>query len=930
MRVLLGDALSKKLSGPGRYALTGVAAALCLVAPSAWSLGLGRLSVQSALGESLRAEIDITSLTPEEASNLSARIAAPEAYRTAGVDYNAVLPATNVSLQRRADGHPYLRLTSDRAVQEPFVEVILEINWASGRLVRDYTLLFDPPTMARATPVAPTTAPAIAAAPPAPPAPMVTTPAPSTASPPPPPQVAEAPPARPPAERRAARPPAEPPAIATRPAKPPEATASAAPGDVGADTYKVRSGDTLSHVASRTQRTGVSLDQMLVALFRSNPQAFIDSNMNRLKAGVVLTVPSADAAKGVPPAEARQVIQAQSADFGAYRQRLAGAVPAAKTEGNARQASGQVQANVDDRKRTAAPTPDKLTLSKAGAASAPEDKISRDRERKDAAARVAELSKNVAELNNLRGATAAAAGASAAAAKPGPAPTQVAAATPPAPAAAPAPKVAPPVVAAVPVPSPVPASAPSPAPAAKPAASVPAASIVTMGSASAPTPVAAATPAPATASSPTPIAAAPKPAPAKPPVVAKAPAPPPPEEPGFFASMFQDNPLLLGAGGIALLLLAGFGVYRYTRKPKVDSGETSFLESRLQPDSFFGASGGQRIDTRDAGGASSSMSYSLSQLDAIGDVDPVAEADVYLAYGRDLQAEEILKEAMRANPERMAIRTKLLEVYAKRRDTKGFELLATQLFALTRGEGEDWAKAQELGAQIDPENPLFQPGGAPPVVAQGEGGQIVEVLGASTMPQSVLPGAAQQFGASVSGPIPLDGGIDLDLNSPDIGTPTAPGALESTQAFATPQIQVPPVSAPPPAHHVSDDAMSLDFTLPDLPPAAPAPRPAAPSFDPGSMSLDLDLPDLTPSAPAPLASAPAPLASAPAASGFGDSDLPAIDDAGADPLARKLELAEEFRQIGDTDGARDLLEEVVAKASGALKSRAQSMLDSLG
>ena len=107
------------------------------------------------------------------------------------------------------------------------------------------------------------------------------------------------------------------------------------------------------------------------------------------------------------------------------------------------------------------------------------------------------------------------------------------------------------------------------------------------------------------------------------------------------------------------------------------------------------------------------MSYSLSQLDAIGDVDPVAEADVYLAYGRDLQAEEILKEAMRSSPERMAIRTKLLEVYAKRRDTKGFELLATQLFALTGGSGEDWEKAQELGLDIGPDNTLYQPGGSP-------------------------------------------------------------------------------------------------------------------------------------------------------------------------------------------------------------------------
>ena len=101
------------------------------------------------------------------------------------------------------------------------------------------------------------------------------------------------------------------------------------------------------------------------------------------------------------------------------------------------------------------------------------------------------------------------------------------------------------------------------------------------------------------------------------------------------------------------------------------------------------------------------------QPDAIGDVDPVAEADVYLAYGRDLQAEEILKEAMRANPERLAIRTKLLEVYAKRRDTKGYELLAGELYGLTGGQGEDWLRAQELGRSIDPDNPLYEQGGQP-------------------------------------------------------------------------------------------------------------------------------------------------------------------------------------------------------------------------
>src|SRR4029078_986837 len=101
---------------------------------------------------------------------------------------------------------------------------------------------------------------------------------------------------------------------------------------------------------------------------------------------------------------------------------------------------------------------------------------------------------------------------------------------------------------------------------------------------------------------------------------------------------------------------------------------------------------------------------------------------------------------MRASPERLAMRTKLLEVYAKRRDIKGFELLATQLFALTRGEGDDWAKAQELGAQIDTENPLYPAGGTPG--RAGDHAEVAESLGASTLPQSVSP-VPSQFGSTI-------------------------------------------------------------------------------------------------------------------------------------------------------------------------------------
>ncbi len=280
----------------------------------------------------------------------------------------------------------------------------------------------------------------------------------------------------------------------------------------------------------------------------------------------------------------------------------------------------------------------------------------------------------------------------------------------------------------------------------------------------------------------------------------------------------MDNPLVLPGAGVLVALLAGFGFYRL-RSAKKDSGETSFLESRLQPDSFFGASGGQRIDTRDAAGSSSSMSYSLSQLDAIGDVDPVAEADVYLAYGRDLQAEEILKEAMRASPERLAVRTKLLEVYAKRRDTKGYELLATQLYTLTRGEGEDWAKAQELGQQIDPENPLYQPGGQPAVMAQGDGNRMVEPLGASTMPQSVLPSPSHYdstpFAGSKSG-VDLDLDLNLDLDKPE----------EPKRADAAKPSTPTDWHAPAPAEAAAPSSLDMDFDLSGLSPT-PAAQPNA-------------------------------------------------------------------------------------------------------
>jgi len=932
---------NRSLVTKGRALNVLAAAALVLLSTGASALGLGRVNVQSVLGESLRAEIEVTSLNAEEASSLRVSLASPEAFKASGVEYNSVLSGATITLQRRADGRPVLVLTSDKVVQEPFVDVIVDFAWSTGHLTRSYTLLIDPPGRnTAAQPGTTATAPVFASPPPAP---RAAAPAPAPA-----PQVALAPPPAPaqapsPAPVGRASKPAPAPKATPAPKPAPAAVEKAAPAPAGngggESSVKVNPGDTLTSLAAANKPSGVSLDQMLVSLYRNNPSAFIDDNMNRMKSGVTLQVPGADTAKQLSTEEAHQIIQAQSADFAEYRHRLAGGVSTVHTDEGKRVASGKVEAKVNDQKTASATPPaDKLTLSrgsvKGGAPS--EAKDSKEALKKAEAARVAELSRNVAELKDLANkkpanAPAAPAALAAPATKtPAPAPaipTPAITGHLPAPAPTPAAPVKPapapaPVQVAAAKPTPVPPPPPpAPAPVAKPvvAAPAPAPSIPTPA---VPTPapaIVASAPAPA----PAPVVAPPAPvrasAPARAPV---APAPAPADD-SFLSSLMDPPYIVPGIAGLAVLL-GGFLLWRKRQGGDRNkfSGETSFIESKIQPDSFFGASGGQRVDTRDgaANSASSSLNYSLSQLDAIGDVDPVAEADVYLAYGRDLQAEEILKEAQRSDPDRLAIRTKLLEVYAKRADLKTFEAQARQLQGLTNGQGEEWAKAQELGRQIDPTNPLYTEGGEYAIV--------------DTDPMPLNPLGEDSDEVTLMRP-PAKGGdahdtdlpIDFDADEPptvqpgDTQQPTRPMPAEEHDGDTTRQPHS--VSADMPFEVSDFDLEPGHVEVPTIPPApaparAPAPAAAgAPSidFDFGDLSLDLDKPGHGGAAVAE------------------ESVLPELDLGGGnetEPMARKIELADEFRRIGDHEGARELLEEVVSKADGALKSRAQTMLDALG
>ncbi|WP_306396542.1 FimV/HubP family polar landmark protein [Telluria beijingensis] len=585
-------------------------ASAVLLSSAAHAAGLGKLTVLSALGQPLRAEIELTTSAGEDPASMAVKLANPEAFRAANIEFNPALLSLRFAVEERG-GRQVIRVSSTQPLNEPFVDMLLELTWNNGRLVREYTFLLDPAELRTTQPAQVAAAPQRQPAAPSSPATTATaTPAPATAEQ-----------ARIAAARRGA-----------------ERQAREAQARDAEDSYRVRRGDTLSGIALDVKPADISLDMMLVALYRANPDAFIGNNMNRLKSGQILSIPDADSVRGgAGQGEARGVVVAHAADFDAYRNKLAGQVassaPSAAPQGG-QSASGRVSARVEQRPTAVSEAQDKLQLSKAApsAAGAPddgtasvEDTIAKERELAQAEARVKELEKNVNELENL---------------------------------------------------------------------------MTVPNRAGAEAEQAAAAAAAATAAE---TAAAEKPAPRPRP---KKPAPPPEKS---FVDTILDNMLYIGAGAL-VLLLAALGISQRRKRQQADTKPAPSEPSVLgvpgaSAHSLFAESGGQSVDTNNSV-FNSSFAPSASQLDT-NEVDPVAEADVYIAYGRDAQAEEILKEALRTHPERHPVRLKLLEIYATRKDTRAFEAQARELHALTGGAGDEWAQAAALGLGIDPANPLY-------------------------------------------------------------------------------------------------------------------------------------------------------------------------------------------------------------------------------
>jgi pilus assembly protein FimV len=433
-------------------------------------------------------------------------------------------------------------------------------------------------------------------------------------------------------------------------------------------------------------------------------------------------------------------------------------------------------------------------------------------------------------------------------------------------------------------------------------------------------------------------------------------------ESSFIDDLFGNTPTWVVGGG-ALIVLGGIAAIIAARRRKTTKFEDSIISGTdIKTNTVFGSTGGGVVNTGDNSLASDFSREGLGNIDT-DEVDPIAEAEVYLAYGRDAQAEEILKDALKKDPQRQEIYLKLLEIHAQHNKPSAFETVASELYSVSGGQGEVWQKAMALGRQLDPTNPLF---------AEAGGGAAFATATTVASPHT----ASDTQVSSVSPPdikpepragTPLDFTLDDDISL----SPTS-GAVEA---------KTPPAASEPPKINFERPAVSattLAATAAGAAAGAAAARTAADksastaretvSFDPESVpkfDLDFHLDEPAkpaPSAPRPVpaistatatatarepamatAAAPAPQLTRPAAaieldkldlafdpkrSTFEDP-TPSVLDGQWHDAATKLDLAKAYQEMGDVEGAREILQEVLHEGDDQQKAEAQTLITKL-
>lgn len=973
--------------GSGRSQMaTAVAVALAILSgggvTSAEAAGLGRLTVQSALGQPLRAEVEVTSVSPDEAESLKARIASPEAFSRVGLQYKEALSGVRMDVENRG-GRYFIKVTSSRPINDPFVDLVVELSWASGTFSREYTFLLDPPTQQNANqanrsgnaPVAGAATAAAATGAAASGSNAVRTIDPATG--------------RLVNQERGAQGRSQ---AASQPTEAKQQPAAQAQGGRDASseggTVTVGQGETLGMIAARVRPASATLDQTIVAIYRTNPTAFIQNNPNLIRQGRTLTIPSEGEIAAIDSTEAGRQLRMAARDFRSYKERMAGTTPEVATGNGSSTASGAISAKVDDERGGQAGSQDRLELSRSeggkdeqgsavGARDA-EAQVAREAALKEANSRIAELEKNVGALKSMlelkdksladlqaqlekarvagaqvSGTVAAAATAAADKARDAAskvadkaaaekaaaekavaekaAQTKAAADKLAAEAKAAADKVAAEKAAAE-------KAAADKAAAEKAAAEKEAADKAAVDKAAAEK--AAAEKAAAEQDQSKPAEGADKDAVERAAADAKAevervtngdadkskdmPKPAPVndgEEQGGLIEGLSQNSLLLPGLGVAALA-AGLGFWMLRRRRREDDGfSDSISADEFSANSLFGTTGGQSVDT---------MTGASTQITTISEstpteVDPIAEAEVYIAYGRETQAEEILREALKRQPERQAIRLKLLEIYSGRKDTVAFGQMAREMHDMTGGLNEEWSKVVQMGAALDPDNALYGDGtadlAAPSPVASPAadvGGMAaagaaavaagVAGMAAAAEPQHVEPEAPAVSSPSMDEGLAFDGGY----NKPAAEAESKPvQTFQSTRSgplSAMPGVELPSLDLDAPLDLDEGPSTVTDLNIDTTITESLDMGHASGGEGDGLGAIGLDLSPSTISGPITM-------------SGAASSQW--------QEMASKLDLASAYVEIGDKEGARELLEEVINGGDAAQQQRARELLADL-
>ncbi|MFC1365065.1 MAG: hypothetical protein G8D61_15575 [gamma proteobacterium symbiont of Ctena orbiculata] len=721
-------------------------------------------------------------------------------------------------------------------------------------------------------------------------------------------------------------------------------------GESGDREYgPVQPNDNLWTIAKGMQRTDESVEQVMMALQRHNPSAFINNNVNNLKVGKILRLPEDAGVTSLSKQEAREEFLAQTRSWKADR-----GVPAAPATTKTQE---MAEAKEEDRLRLISAKPGEGEAAEREGMAESESEVSRlqeeimlVRESNEGALqenealrnRVQELEKQIQDIQRLLTLKSDELAEIQTAQEIAAEKMEEMEAVEPPPAEPEAePEMAPPEVEAEP-----------PAVAEEPVVPVPPGTVIEEVDIEAKI-EAAQQPEPAVTEAPPAVETAPKiakvePTPARPPV-----APIPPKTVSYFDGVKENSTLLSIVGGVAVLLIGLLWMIMRRRK----EAEAEFAESILvSPDSgvVTAAKDDSSSLTAPTDETSFMSDFSPSDIDALqdetGEVDPLSEADVYIAYGRYQQAEELIKQAMEKNPEREELKHKLAEIYFSAKKSQEFNALAQELHdgGLEEREPDTWSKIAAMGKELDPSLALFA--GAAGVATGGvvSGDDTLGDLGLDIASEPVADDQqeAQAQEPQASSDVEID---SMDLSGLESIDDMDSESLEANLSMDSEFLNKMESGETPPQE---EDALDIDLSDLDMDSNV---EEAQQPFDLADIEQDSDVSaDVTAAGTSDaieledsetldnldLESIERELEGL---SSDLDSEEPQGDDLSllqshsenldldsTDEITTKLDLARAYIDMGDIEGAKSILEEVSSEGSDTQQKEAQELLNSLG